>query len=71
MKKHNIAVNALCPDFTATEAVLMFRKDVDATELQQPDMWGKYAVLVATQNSERLTGRILDEPALRELFGPV
>jgi citronellol/citronellal dehydrogenase len=71
MKKNNIAVNALCPDFTVTEAVTAFLKDVDTTGWQQPDMWGRYAVLVAAQDAQSLTGRILDEAALKELFGPV
>lgn len=71
MKKHNIAVNALCPDFTVTEAVTTFLKDVDTTGWQTPKMWGRYAALVAVQDSGYLTGRILDEPALNELFGSV
>ena len=71
IKKHNIAVNALCPDFTVTEAVTTFLKEVDTTGWQTPEMWGKYAALVAAQDAESLTGRILDEPALNELFGSV
>jgi citronellol/citronellal dehydrogenase len=71
MKKHNVAVNALCPDFTVTEAVTTFLKDVDTTEWQKPEMWGKYAVMVAAQDAGSLTGKILDEPALKEIFGPV
>jgi citronellol/citronellal dehydrogenase len=70
VKQHGIAVNALCPDFTATEAVMMHRKTVDAAGWQKPEMWGKYAALVAAENAGRLTGRILDEPALAALFGP-
>ena len=71
MKKHNIAVNALCPDFTVTEAVTMFRKEEDTSGWQQPEMWGKYAALVSARDASGLTGRILDEPALKRLFGPV
>ncbi len=71
MKKHNIAVNALRPDFTVTEAVTTFLKEVNTTGWQTPEMWGKYAALVAAQDAESLTGRILDEPALKKLFGPV
>ena len=71
MKKHNVAVNALCPDFTVTEAVTTFLKDVDTTGWQGSEMWAKYAVLVATHGAGRLTGRILDEAALVEIFGPV
>ena len=71
MKKHNIAVNALRPDFTVTEAVTTFLKEMDTTGWQTPEMWGKYAALVAARDAESLTGKILDEPALNELFGPV
>ena len=71
MKKYNVAVNALCPDFTVTEAVTTFLKDVDTTGWQDPEIWGKYAVMVAAQDAGSLTGKILDEPALKEIFGPV
>jgi citronellol/citronellal dehydrogenase len=70
-KGYNIAVNALCPDFTVTEAVKIFRPDDDTSGWQLPEMWGKYAVLVASQKAESLTGRILDEAALKEIFGAV
>ncbi len=71
MKKHNVAVNALCPDFTVTEAVTAFLKDVDTTDWQQVEMWGKYEGMVAARDAEALTGKILDEPALREIFAPL
>lgn len=71
MKKHNVAVNSLCPDFTVTEAVTTFLKDVDTTGWQNPEMWGKYAVMVAAQDAGSLTGKILDEIALKQIFGPV
>jgi citronellol/citronellal dehydrogenase len=71
MKKYHVSVNALCPDFTVTEAVTTFLKEVDTTNWQSTDMWGRYAALVAAQDAERLTGQILDEPALRTLFGPL
>jgi citronellol/citronellal dehydrogenase len=69
MRKYNVAVNALCPDFTATEAVKTFLKNADTTHWQKSEMWGEYAVMVAAQDAESLTGKILDEPALREIFG--
>jgi citronellol/citronellal dehydrogenase len=71
MKKYNIAVNALCPDFTVTEAVETFLQDVDTSDWQRPEMWGKYTALVAAQNAETLSGRILDVEALKEIFGTV
>jgi hypothetical protein len=36
-----------------------------------PEMWGKYAALVAAQEAKSLTGRILDESVLKEMFGAV
>lgn len=71
MRKHNIAVNALRPDFTVTEGVRLFLPDVDTSGWQSPRIWGKYAVLVAAQDAASLTGRILDETTLKEIFGPV
>ncbi|MFC1886522.1 SDR family NAD(P)-dependent oxidoreductase [Thermodesulfobacteriota bacterium] len=71
MRRYNIAVNALQPDFTVTEAVLEYRKGIDVTGWQKPDMWGKYLVLIAGQSAADLTGKILDESTLRDLFGTV
>lgn len=71
MKKYNISVNALCPDFTVTEAVTTLLSNVDTTGWQRPEMWGRYAVLVASRDAQSLTGKILDEAALREIFGVV
>jgi NAD(P)-dependent dehydrogenase (short-subunit alcohol dehydrogenase family) len=70
MRKHSIAVNALRLDLTVTEAVQSFLTDVDTTGWQKPEMWGKYAVLLAAHDAS-LTGRILDEKACLEIFGPV
>ena len=71
MKKYNVAVNALKPDFTVTEAVKVELPDVDTSDWQRPEMWGKYAALLAAQDAESLTGMILDEKALKEIFGPI
>jgi NAD(P)-dependent dehydrogenase (short-subunit alcohol dehydrogenase family) len=71
LKEYNIAVNALCPDFTVTEAVKTYFPHADTKGWQLPEMWGKYVVLLAAQQAESLTGRILDESALKEIFGPV
>jgi hypothetical protein len=51
--------------------VTTFLKEVDTTSWQSADMWGRYAAMVAAQDAESLTGKILDEPALREIFGPL
>lgn len=71
MRKHNIAVNALRPYLTLTEGVEFFLPDMDKSTWQSTQMWGKYAVLVASQDANNLTGQILDEPLLNKIFGPV
>jgi citronellol/citronellal dehydrogenase len=71
MRKYNIAVNALRPDFTYTEAVEAFLTDVNTDGWQRPELWGKYTVLIAQKDADSLTGRILDEPSLKDIFGTV
>ncbi len=71
VRKHNVAVNALCPSWTVTEAVTTLSSGTDTSGWQLPEMWGKYTVLIASKDAQSLTGRILDEPALKELFGAV
>ncbi len=71
MVKYNISVNALRPSFTVTEAVQAELPDLDTSDWQEPEMWGKYTALVAAQNTDTLTGKILDEDTLKEIFGPV
>jgi len=71
LRKFHIGVNALCPDFTKTEAVVTYLPRADTSRWQSPEMWGKYAVRVAAQDSDRLTGRVLTEKDLNELFGKV
>ncbi len=71
MKKYNVAVNVLRPDFTVTEAVSAELPDMDTSEWQKPEMWGRYTALVAAMDAESLTGKILDEEVLIEIFGTV
>jgi len=71
MVKYNISVNALRPSFTVTEAVTIELPDLDTSGWQKPEMWGKYAAMVAARDAGSLTGKILDESALKEIFGPV
>ena len=69
--KYSISVNALRPSFTVTEAVQAELPDLDTSDWQEPAMWGKYTAMVAAQNNTSLTGKILDEDTLKEIFGPV
>ncbi len=71
MIKYNISVNALRPGFTVTEAVQTELPDLDTSDWQSPEMWGKYTAMTAALDADTLTGKILDEPALKEIFGAV
>ena len=68
VRQYNIAVNALCPGYTETEAVLMFFPDIDRSSLQKVETWGRYAVFLATQDASSLTGKYLYAEDLEELI---
>lgn len=59
LKEHNIAVNALMPDNTASEGWAMLNPDVDKSDWQTPELWGKIVAFVATRDPATFTGRIL------------
>ena len=68
MAQHNITVNAFEPLGTATEGMLALHPEAPTIAMQSPQMWGKYAVLVACS---KLNGKLLTEEMLRKQFGPV
>jgi citronellol/citronellal dehydrogenase len=67
VKEYNIAVNALCPSITDTEGVALWIPSKDKSGWQKPEMWGRYAVFLATQDARSLTGRVLSAEELAEL----
>lgn len=71
MRKHHVAVYALRPDFTVTEAVDAFLKGVDTSDWQTPEMWGRYASILVAQDFKSVSGQIFDETKLRKMFGPL
>lgn len=72
MRTHGIAVNALCPELTATEGVLLALPQlISSGKIQSPDMWGRYAALVASQEPHTFTGRVLTADDLRREFGDI
>lgn len=71
MRKHHVAVYALRPDFTVTEAVDAFLKGVDTSDWQTPEMWGRYAAILVAQDFKSVSGQIFDETKLRKMFGPL
>ena len=67
VKEYNIAVNALCPSATYTEGIALWMPSEDKSGWQKPEMWGRYAVFLATQDARSLTGRVLSAEELAEL----
>jgi citronellol/citronellal dehydrogenase len=67
LKEYNIAVNALCPSITDTEGVALWMPSKDKSGWQKPEMWGRYAVFLATQDARSLTGRVLSAEELAVL----
>ncbi len=68
LKEYNIAVNALMPKNTITEGWAALNPDVDKSEWQTPELWGKITNFVATRDPATFTGRILTaEDAEREM----
>ena len=67
VKEYNIAVNALCPSYTDTEGFTMLNPDTRRSSLQSPEMWGKYAVCLACQDTAGLTGNCFTAEELEKL----
>ncbi|MFC1994712.1 SDR family NAD(P)-dependent oxidoreductase, partial [Chloroflexota bacterium] len=59
LKQYNIVANALAPHNTETEGWGHLNPGVDRSGWQRPDMWGNFAVFLATRDVDTLTGRTL------------
>jgi NAD(P)-dependent dehydrogenase (short-subunit alcohol dehydrogenase family) len=68
LREYNIAVNALCPSFTETEGVRVWVPHIDPSSLQKSEMWGRYAVFLASQDATSLTGKCLTAQELEGLI---
>jgi len=66
LREYHIAVNALMPDNTETEGWSYLNPDIDRSSWHRPDVWGGYAVFVATQDPYTFTGRLLGKEELKE-----
>ena len=71
VKGYNIAVNALCPSYTDTEGLRSLSLSLEQGKLQRPEMWGRYAVLIVSQEPLNFTGNVLASEDLRQEFGDV
>jgi len=68
VREYNIAVNALCPGYTDTEGLRMMSPDMDYSLLQRAEIWGRYAVFLARQDANSLTGKCLIAEELEKLI---
>jgi 3-oxoacyl-[acyl-carrier protein] reductase len=66
-----IAITCLRPYFVKTEVVMGFMEGRDTSDYEEPEMWQKYAAMVAAADPQSVTGKVLDKAALEEMFGPV
>jgi len=66
LRKYNIAVNALMPQNTITEGWVMLNPDYDKSDWQDPALWGKIAVYVASRDPSELTGKILSADDVKQ-----
>ena len=69
VKDYNIAVNALRPGYTETEGVKLVNPKLDTSKLQRPEMWGRYAALLVSQEPLAFTGRVFTVEDCRQEFG--
>jgi len=65
LKEYHIAVNALMPDNTKTEGWSYLNPTVDKSKWQRPEIWGRYAVFVASRDPRAFTGKVLSEEDLK------
>jgi len=70
VRDYQIAVNAIMPDKTVTEGTSYLYKTTDMADWRKPDVWGRYAVFVATQDPTTFTGKILSEKELKRMCSP-
>ena len=66
LKEYNIAVNALMPANTTSEGWVMLNPDVDKSKWQTPELWGKFAIFVATRDPATFTGKLLTTEDLEQ-----
>jgi citronellol/citronellal dehydrogenase len=59
LREYNIAVNALMPQNTTSEGWVMLNPNVEKSDWQSPELWGRAATFVATRAPANLTGRVL------------
>lgn len=68
LREYGIAVNALCPSYTDTEGLRIMAPDIDPSPLQKVEMWGRYAVFLASQDASVITGKCLTADDIEKLM---
>jgi NAD(P)-dependent dehydrogenase (short-subunit alcohol dehydrogenase family) len=66
VKEYNIAVNAFCPGNTVTEGWGFLNPNIDKSDWQKPEIWGEFAVFLATRDARTFAGRAFVAEELRE-----
>ena len=59
LKQYGIAVNALLPDNTDSEGWAYLNPGIDRSGWDRPEIWGRYAALVAARDPASFTGQLL------------
>ncbi len=67
-RNKDIAITCIRPYFVKTEVVTGFLPDADMSKWETPEMWAKYTAMIAAADAQSVTGKILDQAALKELF---
>jgi len=67
LRHFNIAVNALMPDNTESEGWAYLNPAVDRSGWDSPEIWGRYAVMVASRDPASFTGHLLSKKDLESL----
>ena len=71
LRKTNISVCAMRPFFVKTEVVTEFLDGrSDTSDWEEPEMWGVYCSMIAAGDPSTTTGKIFDQAACKEQFGP-
>lgn len=70
-RETGIAITCIRPYFVKTDVVMGFMEGQDTSDFEDTIIWQKYPALVASQDPQKVTGKILDKAALEEMFGKV
>ncbi len=71
LKEYNIAVNAVMPGNTITDGWVMLNPEVDKSNWQTPELWGRLVSFVATRVPANFTGCVLTADEIQQEIAKV